>query len=401
MSAHLHLPSIFASCLLRAARNRAFTAVILAGILLPPAAARGDDNDSWVGERIMTRMPGVTIGHSGWVSGLLFSRQVYVADAELTDMVYTVLREQDGWLAVRQRGVEGWLPKEQAVLLQDAVAYFTQRLRANGEDAFALGHRGSAWREQGESEKALADLNEAIRLDPSTAAWYSNRGMVYEELQEYDDAIADYSEAIRLDPNDARSYLNRGIAHKAKRAYDQAIHDYGMAIRLDPSSSDAFFGRGNAYKAMKRYDLAIRDYNEAIRLDPQWPDPYFNRALAHKAARAYDQAVRDYREVIRLDPKDADAYSNLAWLLATCPEEKVRDGDKAVEYATKACDLTSWEGSYHLAALSVAYAEIGKFDEAIHWQRKALASPQYDKEEGKEARRRIQLFEDGRPYREE
>ena len=399
MVAQVHLRST--SLFLLPRKNRAFPAVVLAGTLFLPAAALAEDNGSWVGTRIMTRTPGVMIGHSEWISRLFFSRQVYVADAELTDMVYTVLHEQDGWLHVRHRGVEGWLPKEQAVLVQDATAYFTQRIRANGEDAFALAHRGRAWKEEGESERALQDLNEAIRLNPSTAAWFSTRGMVYEALQEYDQAIRDYSEALRLDPSDARNYNNRGIAYKAKKAYDQAIGDYSTAIRLDPSLSDAYFGRGNAYKAKKQYDQAVSDYSQAIRLDPQWPDPYFNRALAHQAVRGYEQAAGDYREVIRLDPKDADACSNLAWLLATCPEGRIRDGSRAVEYATKACELTSWQASYHLASLSVACAEIGKFEEAIKWQRKALESSQYEREEGKEARRRIQLFEEGRPYREE
>jgi len=378
-----------------------FAAVIVAGSLLLPVGARGDDNASWVGERIMMRTPGIMIGHSEWVSRWLFSRQVYVADAQLTDMVYTVLGEQDGWLHVRHRGVEGWLPKSQAVLVQDARAYFTQSIQANNQDAFALAHRGRAWKEEGELQRGLTDLNEAIRLDPYTSAWFSNRGMIYEALQEYDHAIRDYAEAILLDPSDAQNYVNRAIAYKATKAYDQAIGDYSMAIRLDPNSSDAYFGRGNAYKSKKQYDQAINDYGQAIRLDPQWPDPYFNRALAHKAVGAYDQAVRDYREVIRLDPKDADAYSNLAWLLASCPEEKTRDGRAAVEYATKACELTSWQGSYYLAALSVACAEAGRFEEAIRWQRKALESPQYERDEGKEARRRIELFEDRRPYREE
>jgi tetratricopeptide (TPR) repeat protein len=381
-------------------RTRLSAALILAGALFLPAAAMGEDNGSWVGQRIMIRTPGVMIGHTEWISRLFFSRQVYVTDAALTDMVYTVLGEQDGWLRVRHRGVEGWLLKEQAVLVQDALAYFTQRVGANNQDAFALAHRGRAWEEQGELARGLTDLNEAIRLDPNTAAWFSTRGMIYDELQEYDPAIRDYDEAIRLDPSSARNYLNRAIAYKATKAYDQAIGDYSMAIRLDPSSSDAYFGRGNAYKAKKQYDQAINDYGQAIRLDPQWPDPYFNRALAHKAVAAYEQAVRDYREVIRLDPKDADAYSNLAWILASCLEAKVRDGKTAVDYATKACELTSWQGSYYLAALSVACAEIGNFEEAIRWQRKALDSPQYEREEGQDARRRIELFEDRRPYRE-
>jgi tetratricopeptide (TPR) repeat protein len=395
MSDELRQPSIFPS--LSLLPRQAVAALTLVGMLFLPIAAFGEDNGSWVGQRIMTKRAGTLIGHT--TAGLFFRRQVYVA--ELNDMVYTVLREQDGWLYLRHRGVEGWLAKEQAVLLEDAVDYFAQMIRANNQDAFAFAHRGRAWKEEGELERALRDLNEAIRLDPYSAAWLSNRGMVYLELQQYDNAIRDFGEAIRFDPGDALTFNNRGMAYKAKREYDPAIWDYSVAIRLDPRLSDAYFNRGNAYKAKREYDAAVSEYSQAIRLDPKWSDAYFNRANAHSARRAYAEAVSDYSEVIRLDPKDADACSSLAWVLATCPEETVRNGKKAVEYATKACELTSWKASYFLATLAAAYAEIGEFDEAIHWQKRALQSPQYAREEGETARQRIKLFENRKPYREE
>jgi tetratricopeptide (TPR) repeat protein len=373
--------------------RRLVTAILLMGVFFAPAASFADDSGSWAGQKIMTKMPGTLIGHTN-----LFGRHVYVA--ELTDLVYTVQREQDGWVHLRQRGVEGWLYKEQAVLLEDAIAYFSLRIRANNQDAFAFAYRGRAWKEEGELEKALQDLNDAIRLNPFSPVGFSNRGMVYDELQEYDNAIRDYDEALRRDPRDALTYNNRGIVYKAKRDYDQAIRDYSLAIRFDPRSSDAYFNRGNAFKARKEYDMAVSDYSQAVRLDPEWPDAYFNRANANKARKAYDQAASDYSQVIRLDAKDADAYSNLAWLLATCPDGRVRNGQKAVEYATKACELTSWKSSYVLATLGVAYAEMGRFEEATRWQKKALESSQYEKEEGEQGRQRIVLFQDHLPYRE-
>jgi tetratricopeptide (TPR) repeat protein len=399
MSNELHQPSSLSifSKVRSSFPARSLGACLLAAAMFASTAARGEDNGSWAGQTIMPRRAGTGIGQT--FTGLLFRRQVYVA--QLTDMVYTVLREQDAWLYVRHRGAEGWLAKEQAVLLDDAIDYFTQSIRANNQDAFALAHRGRAWKEEGELEKALSDLNEAIRLNPYTASWYSNRGMVYGALREYDNAIRDYDEAVRLDPADALTYNHRGIAYKGKKQYDQAIWNYGVAINLNPRSSDAYFNRGNAFKAKREYDGAVNDYSQAIRLDPNWADAYFNRANAHRARKAYVEAVRDLREVIRLDPKDADACSSLAWILATCPKETVRDGKRAVEYATKACDLTSWEASYFLATLAAAYAEIGDFEEALHWQKKALQSPQYETDEGDTARQRIKLFESRTPYREE
>jgi len=371
--------------------------------IFAPAHARGDDDNSWAGRKIMTREPSVWIGHTEAEFPRLgfgvFRRHVNVL--QLTDMTYTVLEEKDGWLNVRQRGTQDWLPKEQAILLADAFPYFDGRVRDNPKDAFALAHRGRAWHEQREYEKALADLNEAIRLESDHSAWYSNRGMTYDRLGEYDRAIGDYGEAIRRDPKDAQSFNNRGLAYRGKKDNALAINDFSQAIRLDSKLADAYFNRGNAFKGKKEYTLAVSDYNEAIRLDPNWADVYFNRGNARRANKEYEQAVSDYREVIRLDREDADAFSNLAWLLATCPDKKVRDGRQAVEYAMTACDLTSWKGSYQLATLAAACAENGQYEQAVRWQKRALESSQYEKDEGKEARQRLALFEDRKPWREE
>jgi Tfp pilus assembly protein PilF len=365
---------------------------VIGWLLLPTAAAA--DDDSWVGQRIMIRQAGVRLVHSDEAF-----RQIY--GPTLTDVVYRVLAEQPGWLLVRHRGQEDWFPREQAVLVDDALSYFAGRIRADNRDAFAFAHRGRAWLEDGEPERALRDLNEAIRLDPQTAAWFATRALIYDDLREPDRAIRDYDEALRLDPQDAQSYNNRGVAYKADGQYARAVRDYTEALRLDPNFCDAYFNRANAQKALKEYDRAVRDYGEAVRLDPDFTDAYFNRADAYRRLKQYAQAVSDYRAVLRLDPEDADANNNLAWLLATCPDATVRDGPGAVRHASKACSLTSWKGPYFLATLAAAWAESGNFEEAIKWQKAALESPRYAKDEGEPARRRLQLFDERKAYREE
>ena len=391
---------------------------LLAWGLLVPAVLSGQEDASWVGKRIILLKDGVRIGHTA-DNG----KPVHVGN--LTDMVYRVLAEEDGWLRVRQAGAEGWFAKDSAVLLQDAIPHFTDRLRVNSRDALAYAHRGRAWQEKGELDKALRDYDDAIRTAtevdephygplglrrlivgrepayPQQASWFRNRGVVYDRLSQPDKAIRDFTEAVRLNPADPLTYLDRGITYKGLKDYDKAIADYGEAIRLDPQWTSAYFSRANVFKTRKDYNKALADYSAAIRLDPQDPDAYFNRASTYRATKEYAKAAGDWNEVIRLDAQDAEAHDRLGWLLATCPDGKVRDGQRAVDLAGNACELTDGKSAYCLATLAAAFAETGRFDLAVKWQTRALEAPQYEREEGPSARQRLQLFESRKPYREE
>jgi tetratricopeptide (TPR) repeat protein len=173
---------------------------------------------------------------------------------------------------------------------------FTPDLRINGCTAAiqsgrlsgkglisAFNNRCWAYNDKGESDRALADCNEAIRLDPKYAAADNNRGNAYRAKGDLDRAIADYNEAIRLDPKFALAYNNRGNAYWDKGDLDRAIADYN-AIRLDSKYALAYNNRGIAYRAKGDLDHAIADYNEAIRIDPHDTLAQQNRELAYQAA---------------------------------------------------------------------------------------------------------------------
>jgi tetratricopeptide (TPR) repeat protein len=164
--------------------------------------------------------------------------------------------------------------------------------------------------DKGKGDDSIAACSRLIEQNPKFAAAYNNRGLAYQNKRDYDRAIADYNEAIRLDAQNTVAYNNRGNTHLDKGENDRAIADYDEAIRFNPKYAIAYNGRGNAYKEKGNYDRAIADYNEASRLDPKYPLAYNGRATAYWLKGDYDRAIAEYSEAIRLDPKFAVAYGN-------------------------------------------------------------------------------------------
>jgi tetratricopeptide (TPR) repeat protein len=258
--------------------------------------------------------------------------------------------------------------------------------------------RGLKWAFESNYNKAIKDFDEAIRLDPKYADAYLGRGNAWKAKGKYDKAIQDYNDAIRLDPKYADAYFSRGIAWSGKGEYDKAIKDFNDAIRLNPKHSMVNYRRGAVWTMKGEYDKAIKDFDEAIRLNPKNVNIYKIRSIAWSAKREYGKAIEDCNEAIRLDPKDLIAHNNLAFILASCPEARCRNGAMAVKHATKACELSGWQYEDCVDTLAAAYAETGNYDEAIKRQQQAIQLAPKDKKDNYKAK--LELYKQGKPFRE-
>lgn len=156
--------------------------------------------------------------------------------------------------------------------------------------------------------------------------------------------------------------------------------------------------RAHAWYDEKEYDNAIAEFTQAIKLDPGDADAYLGRGNTWRAKKDYDNAIADYTEAIKLDPKNGGMYNSRAWLWATCPDAKYRDGKRAVESATRACELSEWKAPNPIDTLAAAYAEAGDFDAAVKWQAKAIELLAREKTK-EDYRNRLRLYQEKKPYR--
>ena len=151
------------------------------------------------------------------------------------------------------------------------------------------------------------------------------------------------------------------------------------------------------------YDKAIRLYTKAIESGELSREnlsiAYYNRGIAWGKKGDYGKAIADFSKAIELDPKHANAYTGLAWLMATCPESRYRNGKRAVELAEKAVALR--DDANFLDTLAAAYAEARRFQEAIKTQARAITKL---KQEGgtkdlPEFEEHLASYKTGKPWR--
>ncbi len=127
---------------------------------------------------------------------------------------------------------------------------------------------------------------------------------------------------------------------------------------------------GDATSSFDQGDPA--DYNQAIQIDPQYVHAYLCRAMITKQRRDFPRAVAELMQIARMAPDNAEVHRLLARILATCDNDTVRDGRRAVAEATRSCELTKWHDPDALDTLAAAYAESGDYQSAVAWQTEAI-----------------------------
>ena len=274
-----------------------------------------------------------------------------------------------------------------------AIVSFTACIREDSKNAAAFLRRGEAYAAKKDHDKAILDYTEHLRLKPSDFG-YHDRAVSYIEKGEHDKAIADFTEAIKLNPKFTSAFANRGGQRLGKKEYDEALKDFTEAIRIDPTYQPAYLGRAGIYTTRKDVGKGIANWTELIHADPKNVYAFLRRGALYVEKKENDKGIADWSAVIQIDNKNTAAYHNLALELATSSKAKVRDGKKAVEYATKLCELTEWKVGMEVAVLAAAQAENGEFKEAVKSQMKAM---ELDKNLpfGKE---HLKLYESNKPY---
>lgn len=194
---------------------------------------------------------------------------------------------------------------------QGAVEDFSQALSLRSAEATELPEaeaaaqadlylqRAMAYLSSNALESALADCEQALRLDPKLSRAYLCRGLARQGLGDPGGALADFNRALELDPQMSKAYLNRGIAHLDLGNIEAALSDLNQAIALDPQDASAYSSRGRIHWLLGDPLAALRDYTAALERDPQNPQLYFNRGQLHAEREDWPAACEDFSQVLQ------------------------------------------------------------------------------------------------------
>jgi serine/threonine protein kinase len=183
---------------------------------------------------------------------------------------------------------------------QGAIADQNQAIKLNSDDAVAYYNNGVDKYNLGDNQGAIKDFNQAIQINPDYANAYYDRGSAKSNLGDKLGAIKDYNQAIQINPDDADFYNNRGWAKYNLGDKQGAIADYNQAIKLNPNFAFPYNNRGWAKYNLGDKQGAIADYNQAIKLNPDFAVPYYNRGLIYKELNDNEKAIKDFRQASQL-----------------------------------------------------------------------------------------------------
>jgi protein O-mannosyl-transferase len=219
----------------------------------------------------------------------------------------------------------------------------------------------------------------AVTTDNDVA--HNNLGYLCVGRGELDKAMSHYETAVKirsgkLDPHynlgTAFVEMNLGDALARKGQPDEAMVHFEQAIKLQPNYAEAYYNRGNVLFTKGRIDEAIADLEKTLQLQPNDADAHTCLGNALLRRGSLKDAIAHYEKALLLAAQDPHSRNNIAWVLATASDASIRDGIKAVEFAQRAVELSGDRDPKFLRTLAAAYAESGRFSEAITTAKQAI-----------------------------
>ncbi len=379
------------------------------GLLLPLAALLGW---SWcvpiAAQRRLAIQVAVVVLLLGVTTAYSFATRHQLANWRDDESIYgSVLAKSDRIHQAHTNLAHALLAQER---FAEAILHYRRALELKPDDVSGHYNLGWALSVPGSFDEAVKQLREAIRIDDEHAEAHGQLGVVLFRLGQVEQAQEHCRRAVELAPEDPEIVFNLGLLLAKQGQFNEAIDVLQRAISLDPNYAEAHCALAGAYLQQDRHQQAIPHARKALMIaKTQKPAAQLASIACRTLGRAlvkageYRQAADLFRERLASVPGDMRACHDLAWLLATCPDNELRDGASALRLAERVCEATKFESVKAVDALAAAYAEVGRFEEAAATARRAieLASAAGKIKLTEAITARLKLYESREPFRQQ
>ncbi len=314
---------------------------------------------------------------------------------------------------------------------------FSHAAKVTVNNHVAYGNLGLYFADEGNLKVGGALSHAALRIAPRSGQVQNNLGLLLEKQGWLAEAAGHYLAAQRAHPGLAESYNNLGAVYIKQGRLTDALDQLREALRLQPDSADIRYNLGLALSLNDQPEEARVQLETALRLRPDFAKAHYqlgivmaklrdtaaaqehlHRALAlgFDPANVHEQlgnvffrrgdpaaAAKHYREALKLQPRHLGSLNNLAWILATDMDDRLRNGSEAVELAKRAMALSAQPQPEALDTLAAAYAETGDFPAAIATTERAIALARANGPAGlvPQLEVRLRLYRSGLPFHED
>jgi tetratricopeptide (TPR) repeat protein len=253
----------------------------------------------------------------------------------------------------------------------EAAVHCAAAVRLRPDSADAHNNLGAALFRQGQWEEAGREYATALELAPQHADAHANLGLALEQAGRTSDALEHYAAALRLDPGCALAHARLGVALARRGQFEPAVAHFNAALAVSPDDGELHHSLGLVREAQGRMADALPHYGAAVRLQPSVTEYHRSLAYAYHESGQPDAAAAEYRAASQIEPDWSAAARHAAWVLATHPDPRHRNGTLALRLAKQACQASQPPSPESLDALAAAYAELGRFAEATAVGREA------------------------------
>jgi tetratricopeptide (TPR) repeat protein len=284
----------------------------------------------------------------------------------------------------------------------DAAEVWKQALAIDPDDAKANNNMGFVLANLGRMDEAIAHWRKALEADSDYAEVHKNIARALAGQGRFDESIPHWRKTVELEPDDFEARYNFAVALLRQGNAREAIEQYRGALALDANDAQTHNDLGVALLQQEQYDAAAPEFQRAIALAPRLAQAYFNLGSVHYLLGRPADALAQWRLGLALEPDNAPALGRAAWILATSRNDALRNGAEAVRFGARAVELAGGSDAAALDCLAAAYAEAGRFPDAVETARHALAlAGQQNKAALAGAiRTRLALYEAQTPFRE-